>query len=353
MDRKVYVTLENGKVFEGYSFGAEKEVIGELVFTTGMVGYLETITDSCYYGQIVAQTFPLMGNYGVIAEDCKDKKCHLTAYLVREKCDVPSNFRCTGTLEEYLKEQGIPAVYGIDTRELTRIVRETGVMAAAITFAPVTDFAPLRRYEIANAVQAVACGTVKRYGKEGGCKVVAYNFGDITAIANELVFRGCEVIEVPADTSAEEVLKYDPDGVLLSGGPGDPAENAKAIEAMRALAGKLPVFGIGLGHQIFALATGATTRKMKYGHRGGNQPVKEVKSGNVFISAQNHGYEVLSDSVTEGVVSYINVNDGTCEGIDYPQMDSFTVQFFPAVCGGPHSAYGLFDKFVETMKKVK
>ncbi len=353
MDKKVYVTLENGKVFEGYSFGAEKEVIGELVFTTGMVGYLETITDPCYYGQIVAQTFPLIGNYGVIDEDVKGKKCHLSGYLVREKCDAPSNFRCTGSLEEYLKAQGIPAVYGIDTRELTRIVRETGVMAAAITFAPVTDLSALRRYEIANAVKTVANTDVNKYGKEGGLKVVAYNFGENADVIAELVARGCEVVEVGADSSAEEVLAYHPDGIVLGAGPGDPAENGKAIEALRVLAGKLPVFGIGLGHQIFALATGAKTRKMKYGHRGGNQPVKEVKTGSVIITAQNHGYEVVSDSVTEGVVSYVNVNDGTCEGVDYPALDSFTVQFFPAVCGGPHSAHYLFDKFIDNMKKVK
>ncbi len=353
MEKKVYLTLQNGKVFEGYSFGAEKEAVGELVFTTGMVGYLETLTDASYYGQIVAQTFPLIGNYGTIDEDVAGKKCWLSAYIVREKCDAPSNFRCTGTLESYLKEQGIPAMYGVDTRELTRIVRENGVMGASITFTPVKDFSSLKGYKIENAVKAVTLSEVKTYGKQGGAKVVLYNFGDKDAIANELIARGCEIVEVPSSFTAEEVLKCNANGVVLSGGPGDPAENKEAIASVKALAGKLPVFGVGLGHQIFALAMGGKTRKMKYGHRGANQPVRETATGNVFITAQNHGYEVVANSVANGKESYLNVNDGTCEGFEYPELSASTVQFFPAVCGGPHSAYGLFDKFVESMKKVK
>ncbi len=350
MDKKVYLTLENGKVFEGYSFGAEKEVVGELVFTTGMTGYVETITDPCFYGQIVAQTFPLIGNYGMIGEDIVGKKCNLSAYVVREKCDAPSNFRCTGTLEAYLKEQGIPAVYGIDTRELTRIVREAGVMNAALSFKPLKDLSVLRGYQIENAVASSASKEVLTFGK--GMKVAALNFGEVKNAALELEKRGCEVVALPATASAEEILATGAQGLLLSEGAGDPAENTAAIATVRQLLGKLPMLGIGLGHQIFALAVGGQTRKMKYGHRGG-QPVRELASGYIFISGQNHGYEVVNGSIQGGTVLYANVNDGSIEGVEYPDLDAITVQFHPAPCGGPHSANGTFDKFIENMKKVK
>ena len=353
MDKKVYVTLQNGKVFEGYSFGAEKEVIGELVFTTGMTGYLETLTDPSYYGQIVTQTFPLIGNYGVIPADFESKKSWVTAYIVREKCDHPSNFRCEGTLEEYLKEAGVPAVYGIDTRELTRIVRETGVMNAAVTFRPFDDFKKLSAYKIKDAVKAVTTGEVGVINETGAPSVVLYDFGVKGNIERELVKRGCRVTIVPAEYSAEEVLKLNPDGIMLANGPGDPAENVTAIENIRKLAGKKPIFGICLGHQLFALAMGGKTRKMKYGHRGANQPVKQLSTGRVFISSQNHGYEVVSDSLPCGTLSFINGNDGTCEGIDYPEVNAFTVQFHPEACGGPHDANYLFDEFIARMKKEK
>ena len=336
MDKKIYVTLENGKVFEGFSFGAEKEVIGELVFTTGMTGYIETLTDPSYYGQIVAHTFPLIGNYGV-----------------REKCDAPSNFRCEGTLADYLKEQGIPGVYGIDTRELTKIVREAGVMSAAITFRPFTDFAKLKGYKIKNAVKSVTSTERKTFGKEGGLHVVLYDFGAKENIVRELLARGVKITEVPAEFPAEQTLALNPDGIMLTNGPGDPAENTTIIENIKRLAGKKPIFGICLGHQLFALAMGGKTRKMKYGHRGGNQPVKQLSTGRVFISSQNHGYEVVSASLKCGELSFINVNDGTCEGVDYPDLNAFTVQFHPEACGGPRDANFLFDRFIENMRKVK
>ncbi len=352
MNRKVYLTLENGKVFEGYSFGAEREVIGELVFTTGMTGYIETITDPSYYGQIVTQTFPLIGNYGIILSDKESKKCHLTAYVVREKCDTPSNFRCEMTLEAFLKEQGIPAVYGVDTRELTRIVREAGVMNAAITFKPLTDLTALKAYRVKDAVKAVSSGKVRASGEEGGPRVVLYDFGAKQNIVRELVKRGCYVIEVPATCTAEEALSYHPDGIMLTNGPGDPAENVEVVENIRKLIGKKPILGICLGHQLFALAMGGQTRKMKYGHRGANQPVKDLKTGKVFISSQNHGYEVVSESVKGmGNLTFINANDGTCEGVEYPSVNAFTVQFHPEACGGPHDANFLFDRFIENMKK--
>ena len=352
MNKKVYLTLENGKVFEGYSFGADREVIGELVFTTGMTGYIETLTDPSYYGQIVTQTFPLIGNYGIILSDKESKKCWLTAYVVREKCDAPSNFRCEMTLEAFLKEQDIPAVYGVDTRELTRIVREAGVMNAAITFKPLTDLSALKAYRVKDAVKAVSSGKVRESGEEGGPRVVLYDFGAKQNIVRELVKRGCRVIEVPATCTAEEALAYDPDWIMLTNGPGDPAENVEVVENIRKLIGKRPILGICLWHQLFALAMGGQTRKMKYGHRGANQPVKDLKTGKVFISSQNHGYEVVSDSVKDvGNLTFINANDGTCEGVEYPSVNAFTVQFHPEACGGPHDANFLFDRFIENMKK--
>lgn len=353
MDKKIYVTLENGKVFEGFSFGAEKEVIGELVFTTGMTGYIETLTDPSYYGQIVAHTFPLIGNYGMILSDCESRKCWVSAYIVREKCDAPSNFRCEGTLADYLKEQGIPGVYGIDTRELTKIVREAGVMSAAVTFRPFTDFAKLKGYKIKNAVKSVTSTERKTFGKEGGLHVVLYDFGAKENIVRELLARGVKITEVPAEFPAEQTLALNPDGIMLTNGPGDPAENTTIIENIKRLAGKKPIFGICLGHQLFALAMGGKTRKMKYGHRGGNQPVKQLSTGRVFISSQNHGYEVVSASLKCGELSFINVNDGTCEGVDYPDLNAFTVQFHPEACGGPRDANFLFDRFIENMRKVK
>ena len=340
-------------MFEAISFGAEKETIGELVFTTGMTGYLETLTDPSYYGQIVAQTFPLIGNYGIIPEDAESAKCWLTAYIVREKCDAPSNFRCEKTLEAFLKEQGIPAVYGVDVRELTRTVREAGVMNAAFTFKPLKDFSALKSYRVRGAVSTVSSSNSEEKGKENGLRVVMYDFGAKGNIERELLKRGCKVITVPADTSAEQVLSLNPDGIMLTNGPGDPAENTEVIENIKKLAGKKPIFGICLGHQLFALAMGGRTRKMKYGHRGANQPVKRLSTGKVFITSQNHGYEVVSSSLPCGTLSFVNGNDNSCEGMDYPEVNAVTVQFHPEACGGPHDANYLFDEFIARMKKEK
>ena len=353
-DKKVFLTLQNGKVFEGKRFGADGEKIGELVFTTGMTGYIETLTDPSYFGQIVAQTFPLIGNYGMISEDYESKKSWVSAYVVREKCDMPSNFRCEISLDEGLKKLGIIGIYGVDTRELTRIVRETGVMNAAITDEPFTDFERLRAYRVRDAVKSVTCDKVTEYGEENEYKVVMYDFGAKRNIERELVKRGCHVIEVPSYFTAEQVLSYHPDGIMLTNGPGDPEENVEVIENIKKLAGKKPIFGICLGHQLFALAMGGKTKKMKYGHRGSNQPVKNLETGRVYISSQNHGYEVISDSIREiGRLSFINANDGTCEGVDYDKLNAFTVQFHPEACGGPHDVNFLFDKFIDKMKKEK
>ena len=348
---KVYLTLENGRQFTGYAFGAQKEVVGELVFTTGMTGYIETLTDPSYYGQIVTQTFPLFGNYGMIEADTESKKPWVTAYIVREKCDEPSNFRCGGTIDDYLKKQGIPGIYGIDTRELTKIVREAGVMNAAITKKPLKDLDEVRAYTIKEAVKSVTCGEIEYLGDPNGIKVAVWDFGAKRNIMRELAKRGCYCMKVPSYYTAEQILALEPQGLMLTNGPGDPSENTEVIANIKKLAGKLPIFGICLGHQLFALAMGGRTKKMKYGHRGSNQPVKNLDTGRVYISSQNHGYEVISSSVEGGKLSFVNANDGTCEGFEYPELNAYTVQFHPEACGGPMDASFLFDKFILNIKE--
>ena len=348
---KVYLTLENGRQFTGYAFGAQKEVVGELVFTTGMTGYNETLTDPSYYGQIVTQTFPLIGNYGMIEADTESKKPWVTAYIVREKCDEPSNFRCGGTIDDYLKIQGIPGIYGIDTRELTKIVREAGVMNAAITKKPLKDLDEVRAYTIKDAVKSVTCDEIEYLGDPNGIKVAVWDFGAKRNIMRELAKRGCYCMKVPSYYTAEQILALEPQGLMLTNGPGDPSENTEVIANIKKLAGKLPIFGICLGHQLFALAMGGRTKKMKYGHRGSNQPVKNLDTGRVYISSQNHGYEVISSSVEGGKLSFVNANDGTCEGFEYPELNAYTVQFHPEACGGPMDASFLFDKFILNIKE--
>lgn len=351
-EKKAYLTLQNGKSFSALRFGADGDVVGELVFTTCMTGYMETLTDPSYYGQIVMQTFPLIGNYGVIEADCESKKPWLSAYIVREKCDTPSNFRSGGTLDGYLKNNGIVGLYGIDTRELTKTVREAGVMNAAITSKPLKDLTELKNYTIANAVKSVTGKTCEESGN--GLTIAVWDFGAKENISRELVKRGCRCVKIPSFYTAEQILALHPDGLMLTNGPGDPAENVEIIENIKKLAGKLPVFGICLGHQLFALAMGGKTKKMKYGHRGSNQPVKNLATGRVYISSQNHGYEVVSESLKgTGVLSYINANDGTCEGFDYPGLNAFTVQFHPEACGGPRDASFLFDKFIKKIREGK
>ncbi len=352
-DVKAYLTLQNGKQFEGYRFGASGEMIGELVFTTGMTGYIETLTDPSYFGQIVTQTFPLIGNYGMIKPDQESKKPWVSAYIVREKCEKPSNFRCEETIDAYLKEKGIIGLYGIDTRELTKIVREAGVMNAAITSKPLADFSAVNSYIIKDAVKSVTCSEVEYFGDPAGLKVAVWDFGAKDNIIRELVKRGCYCIRVPSFYTAEQILALDPDGLMLTNGPGDPAENVEIIQNIKKIAGKLPIFGICLGHQLFALAMGGKTKKMKYGHRGANQPVKNLATGRVYISSQNHGYEVISSSVLGGKLSYINGNDGTCEGFDYPELNAYTVQFHPEACGGPQDTSFLFDRFIQNIKESK
>ena len=336
--KKGYLILQDGQVFEGVRFGAETDTVGELVFTTGMCGYVETLTDPSYAGQIVMQTYPLIGNYGIIREDFEGACC-VKGYVVREYCDTPSNFRTDCDLDTYLKEQGVPGLCGVDTRELTRIIREHGVMNAAICDEIPADLTPIKTYAITGVVEAVSCKEPDRYQAEGEerFRVSLLDYGAKRNIVRELQKRGCTVAA-------------DPDGVMLSNGPGDPAENVYQIEQIRKLLGKVPMFGICLGHQLTALAAGGSTYKLKYGHRGVNQPVRDVEGVRTYITSQNHGYAVDSDTVKLGKVRFANANDGTCEGIDYPELKAFTVQFHPEACTGPKDTSFLFDRFVDLMK---
>ena len=351
MMKKGYLILQDGQVFEGVRFGAETDTVGELVFTTGMCGYVETLTDPSYAGQIVMQTYPLIGNYGIIREDFEGACC-VKGYVVREYCDTPSNFRTDCDLDTYLKEQGVPGLCGVDTRELTRIIREHGVMNAAICDETPADLTPIKTYAITGVVEAVSCKEPDRYPAEGEeCfRVSLIDYGAKRNIVRELQKRGCTVTVLPASTSAEEILAAGPDGVMLSNGPGDPAENTYQIEQIRKLLGKVPMFGICLGHQLTALAAGGSTYKLKYGHRGVNQPVRDLNGVRTYITSQNHGYAVDGDTVKLGKVRFVNANDGTCEGIDYPELKAFTVQFHPEACTGPKDTSFLFDQFVELMK---
>ena len=349
--KKGYLILQDGQVFEGVRFGAETDTVGELVFTTGMCGYVETLTDPSYAGQIVMQTYPLIGNYGIIREDFEGACC-VKGYVVREYCDTPSNFRTDCDLDAYLKEQGVPGLCGVDTRELTRIIREHGVMNAAICDEIPADLTPIKTYAITGVVEAVSCKEPDHYQAEGEerFRVSLLDYGAKRNIVRELQKRGCTVTVLPATTSAEEILAADPDGVMLSNGPGDPAENTYQIEQIRKLLGKVPMFGICLGHQLTALAAGGSTYKLKYGHRGVNQPVRDLNGVRTYITSQNHGYAVDGDTVKLGKVRFVNANDGTCEGIDYPELKAFTVQFHPEACTGPKDTSFLFDQFVELMK---
>ena len=378
---KAFLILSDGTLFEGNAIGAKGKTIGETVFTTGMTGYIETLTDPSYYGQIVTQSFPLIGNYGIINEDFESKKSYVRGYIVREECDKPSNFRCQGKLDDFLKAQGIIGISGIDTRALVKKIRESGVMNGMIISGKYaenlekTDFAgtdvgkqlsaeleQIKSYKITEAVKHVSSPdnpqaekTSKAQGESSkNKKVVLFDFGAKANIQRELEKRNCSVTVVPYDTKAEQIFSLlNPDGVMLSNGPGDPAENTEIIEQIKKICEKkIPLFGICLGHQMLALSQGAQTKKLKYGHRGGNHPVKNLETGRVYITSQNHGYAVESSTLPENAKeSFINVNDGTCEGIKYRDMPAFSVQFHPEACGGPHDTNFLFDDFVKLMNK--
>ena len=348
---KAYLVLSNGMVFEGQPIGAPGNSIGELVFTTGVEGYLETLTDPSYAGQIIMQTFPLIGNYGVIEADFEGQ-CFAKGYVVRELCDTPSNFRSQYELDKFLKDRGICGICGVDTRQITRIIREEGVMNAGIFSAPPSDLEAITAYSCAGAVAQVSHREPKVFLPEGEerFRVALIDYGAKQNIIRSLCKRGCKVIRLPHDVSARDVMSLDVDGVMLSNGPGDPAENNYAIQQIRILMGRLPIFGICLGHQLAALAMGGETMKLKYGHRGGNQPVTRLSDGRCFITSQNHGYAVVSESMKgKATLSFINANDGSCEGLDYPDKRCFTVQFHPEAACGPHDTEFLFDRFMAMM----
>ena len=348
--KKGYLVLQDGQVFEGIRFGAETDTVGELVFSTSVVGYVEALSDPTYAGQILLQTYPLVGNVGIIREDLQGD-CHVKGYVAREFCDAPSNFRTDCDLETYLKEVGVPGLYGVDTRQLTRIIRENGVMNAMICDEVPADLTPVQTYAITGQVAAVTRGEAEVFPAVGEerASVCLIDYGVVRHIIQALRERGCKVTVVSAGTSAEEILTLNPDGLVLSNGPGDPAENAYQIQQVKALLGKVPVFGIGLGHQLAALATGASTYKLPYGHRGGNQPVRDLKGVRTYITSQNHGYAVDGETVKDGEVRFVNLNDQTCEGIDYPALNAFTVQFDPDTAGDKDSAF-LYNRFVDMMK---
>ena len=351
MMETAYLVLGNGKVFKGKHIGAPGKCLGELVFTTNMEGYLETLTDPSYAGQIVIQTFPLIGNYGVIEEDFEGKSA-LKGYVVRELCDKPSNFRSQYQLDKYLKEHGIPGICGVDTRELTRLIREEGVMNAMICSRLPKDLSAIKEFAVTKVVDVVTCKKENIYPPNGIKKytVVLVDYGAKRNIIRSLTLRGCAVIAVPSSTTAENILSYKPDGIMLSNGPGDPAENTFAIAQIKKMVGKVPVFGICLGHQLTALAMGGRTEKLKYGHRGGNQPVKET-GGRTYITCQNHGYAVIADSLKGiGEETFVNANDGSCEGMTYPGRRCFTVQFHPEASAGPLDTGFLFDRFIAMME---
>ena len=347
---KRYLILSDGTVYEGEAFGAEATSIGELVFTTGVVGYIETLTDPSYYGQIVMQTFPLIGNYGIIEEDFEGE-CRVRGYVVRQWCDAPSNFRSQYDLDAFLKAKGVPGICGVDTRAITQHIREKGVMNAILCDAPPETLDAVRAYAITDAVQAVSTGVTEFFPHQGEKtrSVTLIDYGAKANIERELQRRGCDVTVVPFDTPAAQILAARPDGVMLSNGPGDPAENDQCIAEIRKLLGSVPLFGICLGHQLMALAAGGRTEKLKYGHRGANQPCKDLATGHTYITSQNHGYAVVSDSLPTGRVRFVNANDGTCEGVDYPDHRAFSVQFHPEACAGPMDTSFLFDKFMDLM----
>ncbi len=349
---KAYLVLEDGTVVQGRAFGAAADTVGELVFTTGMVGYLETLTDPSYYGQIIMQTFPLIGNYGVIPTDFEGD-CRNRGYVVSEVCDHPSNFRCEGILDDFLREKGIPGICGVDTRALTRRLRDRGDMNAMICREVPASLDAIRNYRIVNAVASVTSRAPKLWPAEGEkrFRVALLDYGTKGNIIRELLRRGCEVQELPASSTAEEILAGKPDGVVLSNGPGDPAENTGCIREIRNLLGRVPLFGICLGHQLTALAAGGRTEKMKFGHRGANQPVKDLDAGRVFITSQNHGYMVMPDGLPGGAkIRWVNANDGSCEGVEYPSLKAFTTQFHPEACAGPKDTDFFFDRFCDLMK---
>ena len=356
---KAYLLLADGTVYEGRSFGKKGTVVGEVVFTTGMVNYQETFTDPSHYGQIVLQTFPLVGNAGINDEDYDTSKSYISGYIVREWCNTPSNFRSQGDINDFLVNQNVIGIHSIDTRSLTKKIRECGVMNGVITtddvYAKKDEFLGMISSHKENTIDEVCISKTAEYKSENSkYRVVLMDFGYKRGIKDSLLARGCDVVVMPYNSTAEQIKAQSPDGIVVSNGPGDPAQNKSAIENMKEIiALGIPVFGISMGHQIIALANGAKTHKLSYGHRGGNQPVVDLGTGRTYVTSQNHGYVVDTDSIDNSIaeVSHINANDKTCEGIRYKNAKVITVQFYPDMQGGANDTVYLFDEFIGLMEE--
>ncbi len=355
--KKASLILADGTVFEGRSVGAQGKVIGEVVFTTSMVGYQETLTDPTYCGQIIVQTFPLIGNYGVNGSD-DASKFHAKGYIVREYCEEPSNFRCEGNLEDYLTKYGVVGLCDIDTRALTRIIREKGVMNGAIVCGDYNKdelLTELNSFDFGRAVPQVSTTEKITYTAENAkCKAVLLDLGVKNDIKDELLKRNCSVTVMPYNATADEILAENPDGVLVAGGPANPADNTEAVEALKILCEKkLPIYAMCMGHQVLALANGIKTYKLKYGHRGASQPVKNLENGKTYITSQNTGYAVDKDTIDAATaeITHVNGNDGVCEGIKYLNIPAFSTQFAPDTSGSPHDTGYLYDSFIKMMEE--
>ena len=371
--KKALLVLADGRAFSGRSFGADGEAVGEVVFNTSMMGYQEIITDPSYAGQIVTMTYPLIGNYGVNAEDDEAQAIHLRGFVVREGCAHPSNWRGNDTLDQYLRRRGIVALEGVDTRALTKHIREAGAQTGIISSIDLDPQSLARRAAAApglegrDLVREVTCdkpyiwdhgawdlatGYAKPQNKDGRFYVVAYDYGIKRNILRNLVASGCRVEVVPAATPAADVLARKPDGVFLSNGPGDPAAVTYAVEAVQKIILHRPLFGICLGHQILCLALGGMTYKLKYGHHGGNQPVMDQATRKVEITAQNHGFAVDLDSLGRDLIcTHLNLNDHTVEGMAHRKLPVFSVQYHPEASPGPHDALYLFQRFMQLMRE--
>ncbi|MBE5804167.1 MAG: carbamoyl phosphate synthase small subunit [Clostridiales bacterium] len=352
MEKKGYLLLEDGTLYEGVLRGAQKDAAAELVFLTSVVGYMDTLTDPGYEGQIVVQTFPAIGNYGVIPLENASAP-RLAGYVVRELCDEPSNFRCQGKLDDYLRDNGVTCLTDVDTRAISRRLRDNGVMKAAILCEKPEDIQAAIASLKVNAAKAFpkGCEEFIPAANEGKYSVALWDFGAKGSLQAELEARGCAVTCVPADATADMIAELQPDGVVITNGAGDPAECVNAVNELRELCHKrIPTMGIGLGHQLLALSQNGGTVKLPYGHRGGNQPVKDLRTGMNYITSQNHGYAVDNDNLPDNAtLRFINCNDGTCEGLDYSDMPAFSVQFMPQISGGPLDTRFLFERFIALM----
>lgn len=349
---KARLILENGKIFEGEAFGASGNVAGEVVFATGMGGYQESLTDPSFAGKIVTMTFPLIGNYGINLEDMESDKTHLTALVVREKCDYPSNFRNEMTLDDFLKQQGVVGIEGIDTRALTRLLRDSGSMKGVIVTEDVTDAEVKKMLDEFDGKSIIKeTSTKEKYvvNSSGKYTIALIDLGVKASIIEELTKRNCKVEVFPANTPAEDIMASNPDMVFLSSGPGNPSDIPETVETVKAVLNDVPVCGICTGHLVIGLALGGKIEKLKFGHHGENQPVRDMESGKVYITAQSHDYVVteLPDCVSE---SFLNVNDGTCEGIAHKTLPILSVQFHPEAAPGPVETKFIFDRFTDLIK---